>query len=166
MSALRLTARRLAAYVVDVVVLAAVLLPVAFGVALLLGTDDVAGPTVWLRSLVTVSLPAWAYFIVLERRRGATIGKRLFGLRSVGADGGTPGWGAAFVRTTVKLVPWELVHLAFFALADDFTSISGVQIAIAAVADVLMLALIAAPLWTGGERSLHDLAAGTRVKPA
>lgn len=163
MSAVGLTLRRIAGYAVDVVLLAAVLLPVAFGTALLLGTAGVDGLTIWLRSLIFVSVPAWTYFVVLERRRGATVAKRLLGLRTVGAAGSPPGWAAAVTRTAVKLLPWELVHVAFFALARDFSSLGSLQIAIGAVAYALMLALAVVPLWTGGHRSLHDLASKTRV---
>jgi uncharacterized RDD family membrane protein YckC len=166
MRAVRLTLRRLAGYLADILVLAFLLLPIAFGVGALLGTTGVTGPTVWLRSLVLVSLPAWIYFIVLERTLGTTIGKRVMHLRTVGDDGSRPGWSAAVLRTAVKLLPWELVHAGFFALAGDFTAVSPLQIGIGVVAYALMLALAAVPLRTGGHRSLHDLVAGTRVVAA
>jgi hypothetical protein len=55
MMSLRLTLRRLVAYGLDVLVLAAVLLPLAFGIAAVLGTDGLTGPDVWVRQLVTIS---------------------------------------------------------------------------------------------------------------
>lgn len=143
MRALRLTVRRLAAYLVDVLVLAAVLLPVAFLVGFQMGTE-VGGVEIWLRALVMVSLPGWAYFILTDRLgEGRSLGKRVLGLHAIEMDGSPPDWRAAIVRTAVKLLPWELVHLAFFGLSTSFRELSPLQIGVAAVAYALMLAYLA-----------------------
>jgi uncharacterized RDD family membrane protein YckC len=62
----------------------------------------------------------FAYWIVGEHVFGTTIGKRIFGIRVVGADGGKPGWGAAVVRTLFRIVdsfPWVVPYLAGFVSA-------------------------------------------------
>lgn len=165
MDALRLTARRLAAYIVDVLLLATVLLPVAFAVSTALGTD-LTGVEVWLRQLVLISLPAWTYFILTDRLAGGrSLGKRLLGLITTGLDSQPPGWRAAIVRTMLKLLPWELVHLAFFGLSASFAVISPVQISVAGAAYALMLAYLAVALLNEGSRSIPDLVASTRVAP-
>lgn len=167
MASLRLTVRRLIAYGVDVLVLAAVLLPLAFGIAALLGTEDMTGPDVWVRQLVTISTPAWAYFILTDRLgRGRSIGKRVLGLATRELDGAPPGWRAAIARTALKLLPWELVHVAFFAMADSFERVSPTQLVVAGASYVLMIAYLVVALRTGGTRSVPDVVASTRVAPA
>jgi uncharacterized RDD family membrane protein YckC len=166
MMAVGVTVRRVAAYLVDVFVLAVLLLPVAFGIGSALGTQGLGGFDVWLRALLLVSLPAWAYFILTDRFGGRSIGKRLLGLRTVTPNGGPPSWGRAIVRTAVKLAPWELVHLAFFGLSASFAEFSMLQIVLAGLAYALMAAYVIIPLFSGGRRGVQDLLAGTRVVPA
>jgi uncharacterized RDD family membrane protein YckC len=167
MRAVRLTLRRLMAYTVDVVVLAAILLPLATGAAFLLGTEAVAGPQVWARQLVLVSLPAWGYFVVTDHAwDGRSIGKRVLGLRTREHAGGPPGWGTAMARTALKLLPWELVHVGFFALSASFDRVAPLQVAVAGAAYALMLAYVVVALRHGGRQSVPDLVAGTRVEVA
>jgi uncharacterized RDD family membrane protein YckC len=166
MKSLRLTLRRLAAYGIDVLVLAAVLLPLAFGIAALFGTEDMTGPDVWVRQLVTISAPVWAYLILTDRLgRGRSIGKRALGLATRSLDGSVPGWGAAIARTALKLLPWELVHIAFFAMSASFARVEPIQLVVASGSYVLMFAYLVVALVNGGERSVPDLVASTRVVP-
>ena len=51
--------------------------------------------------LVTTYL---AYFFVQEGLWGATLGKRIFGLRVVRLDGGPAGWAASFWRTILRVL--------------------------------------------------------------
>lgn len=161
---LRLTLRRLVAYGLDVLVLAAVLLPLAFGIAAVLGTDGLTGPDVWVRQLATISVPAWAYFILTDRLgRGRSVGKRALGLATRGPDGAPPGWAAAIARTALKLLPWELVHIAFFAMARSFERVEPIQLAVAGSSYVLMAVYVVVALLNAGERSVPDIVASTRV---
>ena len=168
MDALSLTARRAAGYVADVALLAVVLVPLATVAALALGTEGLAGFDVWLRSLVLISIPAWAYFVVTEHRWGGGLGQRLARLRTVadGADGadGPPAWGAALLRTAVTLVPWELIHLAFFGLAVRLGEVTTAQIVVASTAYVLIGAYVVVTWRTGGRRSPADIVARTEVR--
>jgi uncharacterized RDD family membrane protein YckC len=160
-----LTARRLAAYAIDVTALAVVLIPIATIVSLVLGNEGLSGIQVWMRSLFPISIPAWTYFVVTEHRWGGGLGKRLTGLRTVamGADA-PPSWGAALARTAVTLAPWELIHLAFFGLAQQLGEVTSGQIVVATVAYVLMAAYVVVTLRTGGRRSPADLLARTEVR--
>lgn len=76
----------------------------------------------WFRSglateiytIVTISIPVWLYFSMMESSRWqATCGKRLFGLR-VGdrEDSSRLSFWRSMGRTVVKLLPWEIAHLA------------------------------------------------------
>ncbi len=63
--------------------------------------------------LLTISLPVWLYFARGDSgRHRATIGKRIFGLQVTGLDGETLTFARAFVRSILKLAPWEMTHLA------------------------------------------------------
>lgn len=165
MDAASLTARRIAGYVIDVTALAVVLVPIAAIASLILGTDGVTATGVWVRSLILISIPAWTYFVVTERRWGAGLGKRLAGLSTVasGTDA-TPTWGAALARTAVTLAPWELIHLAFFGLAPALGEVTSGQIFVAILAYVLMAAYVVVTFRTAGRRSPADLLARTEVR--
>ena len=165
MDAAALTSRRIAGYVVDVTALAVVLVPIAAIVALALGSDGITAQGIWLRSLVTISLPAWSYFVVTEHRWGGGLGKRLTRLETVAAGtDAPPSWGAALARTAVTLAPWELVHLAFFGLAPRVGEVTGGQIMVAILAYVLMAAYVIVTYRTGGRRSPADVLARTEVR--
>lgn len=164
MSALRLTALRLAAYAIDVIALAAVLLPLSFVIGSVVGTELSTGVEVWVRSLLTISLPAWLYFILTDHlAAGRSLGKRVLGLQTRMLDGGTPDLRASILRTALKLAPWELVHLAFFALAPRLGTFEGLQVLVASASYALMFAYLAVALRNDGRRSVPDLAAATLV---
>jgi uncharacterized RDD family membrane protein YckC len=163
MSAAGLTLRRLVAFGVDVALLAAVLLPLAFAIGGV-PAGDRTGPEVWQRIALTVSLPSWAYFIACDRLAGGrSMGKRLLGLRATRLEGRDIGWLTALVRTALRLLPWELTHAAFFLLSSGFKRVTPLQIGVAASTYVLILAYLVVALRNGGNRSVPDLVAGTMV---
>lgn len=89
----------------------------------------------------------------------ATVGKRWAHLVVTGAGGGTASRSAVWTRNLVKVLPWQLAHLAVSRMVLD------VQLTAAVVLDVaslVLLALVAVPALTGGQ-GLHDRVAGTRV---
>lgn len=112
--------RRTAAYLLDIVVLALGLGLVHY--VLYYAVHGGARPAFtkngWLLeayTLTTVSLPVWIYFAVCESSaRGATLGKRILGLRVAGLDGERITLKTAIGRTLIKLLPWELTHVAIF----------------------------------------------------
>lgn len=164
MPALQLTALRLAAYVLDVAALAIVLVPLSFAIGSLVGSDLSTGLEVWVRSLQTISLPAWLYFILTDALAGGrSLGKRALGLQTLMGDGGPPNMRASVLRTAVKLAPWELIHLAFFALAPQLGGFGGAQILAAGASYLLMFVYLVVALRNGGRRSVPDLLAGTAV---
>jgi uncharacterized RDD family membrane protein YckC len=161
--------RRSAAYAIDIVLLFVVLGPLGFGIQGLTATTPSTGREIWHALLLQFSLPAWLYFTIADASaRGATFGKRWLGLRvaSVTANGATEPrltWPRALARTAVKLLPWELTHVAAFALAPDdgsFTVLQGIGLTIA---NVLAIAWFVVAIRTRGQRSVHDFAAGSRV---
>ena len=60
------------------------------------------------------------YWIVCERLWGMTLGKRLFGIRVVGTDGGNPTWGQSVGRNLLRIVdafPYVIPYLVGFIAA-------------------------------------------------
>ena len=163
--AVRAMVRRLAAYALDVALLAAVLVPLAFGLQALVGYRPDTDTGVWLASLATISLPSWLYFTLSDASSGgATLGKRLLGLRASDIDGGRIGAGRALLRTAVKLIPWELTHVTLFGLSVELGTFTGIQIALLWLVYGLFAVYVIVGLRNRGERSVHDLVAGTMVR--
>lgn len=60
----------------------------------------------------TISLPTWLYFAYFDSAKAkATLGKRLMKLQVIETTGAKLSFGKSFLRSIVKLAPWELAHL-------------------------------------------------------
>ncbi|RNL86491.1 RDD family protein [Halostreptopolyspora alba] len=110
------------------------------------------GRMVVFLTLALFSLVYWGYEVFCHRRFGATVGKRMLGLRVVRAadDGRTvpPAELAIIVRATV----WAAPLLASWGLVINLLS------------GVFWLGNVLWPLWDRPKRqALHDKAAGTMV---
>jgi uncharacterized RDD family membrane protein YckC len=126
------------------------------------GTVPLSPAATDLVAFAATVLPVGAYLATAEARSGAAWGKRRAGLRVVGPDGGPPGAARAALRTAVKLLPWQLAHVAVVRLALGVD-----QPVVVAISDGAALLLPVASVlvaWRDPQRrALHDLAAGTRV---
>lgn len=163
--AIRALIRRLAAYAIDVALLAAVLIPLTFAIQAVTGYTATNGLGVWIASILTISVPSWTYFAVADTSAsGATLGKRILGLHTRAVGGDRLGPVRALGRTAVKLAPWELTHFAMFGLSEDLGTFTTVQIVLLSSVYVLMAAYLIVALRHAGERSLHDLVAGSAVR--
>lgn len=116
--------------------------------------------------LLSISLPTWLYFIISDLHGGATLGKRLFGLRTRTTTGDRIGIKQALLRTALKLLPWELTH--FSILVPNPLWNPGAEAAVSQMigitaANLLLLLYLAILVIRQGQRSLHDIAAGTLV---
>jgi uncharacterized RDD family membrane protein YckC len=165
--------RRILAYLIDsllaflVFVLAAQLLVFVPLRHLVIGSED------WFRSgwntqvytLLTISLPTWLYFALSEISPwGATLGKRLLNLRTVTKSTQEKmTLLQSLARTLVKLLPWEMAHLANnLPVPMWYDPDPGFRIAFL-FAPILVSVYIALALLTKERQSLHDLAARTVV---
>ncbi len=160
--------QRAAAYLLDMAILFLVLAPV--GGLIQWAFIDVApqtGPEIWRTLLWNFSVPAWLYFILSDSSaHGATVGKRLLRLKVIDADHQEISLPRALLRTAVKLLPWELVHLSAFALSVDMNELTSLQMAGLVGANLLVAAYGGMLVMTRGRRSVHDLAAQTQVVQA
>lgn len=169
MAGMRLAAKRLAAYWLDFVMLAGVLGGMQGLLYLATGGFPFdrfkAGYEIELWVLATMSVPVWVYFIGMEYKRGQTIGKRLLQLKAAARDGSRLTLRQAFLRTIVRLLPWELAHLIVL-VPEPWWDADPAYPGLIYIPNGLMLLYIAVLATSGGRRTLHDAAAGTRVRDA
>jgi uncharacterized RDD family membrane protein YckC len=114
---------------------------------------------------VTGVLPVVLYLAAGEAGSAhATRGKRATGLAVLGPGGTWPGRRRILVRTAVKLLPWQLAHLALTRAAGVGVArspkLAGAGFGLALAVAGTSVALAAS---RPDGRALHDLAAGTRV---
>ena len=159
--------RRVGAYCIDIVLLFAILAPLGAAVQSVLRIQPHTPPDVWLATVWNFSLPVWLYFILCDRSAyGATIGKRILGIRVSDVHGARLGLGRAVGRTAIKLIPWEIIHLTLFGMATDFTQWGTAQTIGMTLANVLALLYLALAVRTGGRRSAHDYVVSSEVRLA
>lgn len=108
-------------------------------------------------------LPVGLYLAIGEAgARQASLGKRGAGLQVVTVDGERPGAGRIALRTAVKLLPWQLAHIAVarLILGVDEPAITWTTDALSLVIPAVSLTMALAD---PQRRALHDRVAGTRV---
>jgi uncharacterized RDD family membrane protein YckC len=164
---LRYLLRRGGAYVLDVAGLAALVQAAQWAWARAAGGGlprPVSGLQIEAWVLLSVSLPIWLYFIVMERSGWqATVGKRALGLRVARTGGGRISLNQAVVRTALKLLPWELTHATLLLPAPMWNDPdAGLRPGLVIVYALLGLYAASAAL-TPRRQTLPDLAAGTVV---
>ena len=177
--------RRLAAYMIDQVSAQVVLaiLGGLFGavgsmwalsagaggdINLSIGSDNTGAQqmkTITLWNFAFNGVAIFGFFVLCEARSGQTPGKRMMRVRVVGANGTSPGWKAAILRSLVFFIPYELVALlAFFAsglFEESGPSEYGPLLEYAKYLTSLLL--LSTMRSSNGFRAIHELASGTRV---
>jgi uncharacterized RDD family membrane protein YckC len=83
---------RIVAGIIDTIILMIVIIPLAFFGGQGLGTQ------------LVISLIGIAYFIVMEATQGATIGKKVMGLKVVKKDGSAISWQESVIRNLLRIV--------------------------------------------------------------
>ncbi len=156
----RLFLRRCAAYLVDILILFAVLFPLGWVVVLAVRFSPASGVQIWQATVLNFSIPAWLYFTLSDSLWGGqTLGKRLFRLKMTSLSGHPLHLPRALLRTAAKLLPWELAHIGGFALGTNPI----LQWICIGLSNLLILVYLAAAIVTHGRRSVHDWIAGTEV---
>ena len=108
--------------------------------------------------------PTWAYLTVSESAVQATWGKRCRRLQVITVTGRRPGVARCAVRNAVKLLPWQLAHVAVVRMVLEVDDVA--LTAVAYVAGVALAVTTVLTAWrTIDHRALHDLVAGTMVVP-
>ncbi len=146
----KLILKRIAAYLIDIILLFVVLSVLALLVERWLKITPQTPIEVWIAAIMSFSIPTWIYFILSDQSAtGATIGKKIMRLHAVTRAGARIGLARAVARTAIKLFPWELAHIFGFALADVVGP--GLRAAGIITANVLVVAYLAVCLVTGGK---------------
>lgn len=112
--------------------------------------------------LLTV-LPVWVYLTTTESgREQSSWGKRRAGLYVTSATGDDVGWRRVAVRNAVKLLPWQLAHVAVARIITGAEE--PVTIWFTYALSLLLAAVSITMAWRDPlRRALHDRVAGTRV---
>ena len=139
---------------------------------------------------VLTVLPYLGYLVVTEAGpRGATWGKRLVGLavvrrpeaegpggatsggagmpaakRDYGSTPRAPGLPRVFVRNLVKVLPWQLGHMSAMRFATEADAVRPDAVWLYGASTVVLVAVALPPLL--GRPGIHDVVAGTRVRPS
>ena len=151
----KLVRLRVSAYVIDIALLFAVLAPTGWLIQRAFGWVPSTASSVWFAALLNFSIPSWLYFTLGDASEpGATFGKRFLKLRVSRLNGDRVKAGSAMLRTAVKLLPWELVHLFGFALAPQAGELTVAQSVGLAAANVLVIIYLVCALVTHGRRSV------------
>ncbi len=163
--------RRLAAYLLDYALLFCILIAIQTmtwifgqGFPFALFRD---GIQIELWILLSISLPAWLYFAFSEQSvHQATFGKRLFHLRVAHVTGSRIGFWRALLRTVVKLLPWELTHVALLIPVPMWWDPSpGLRVGLIVI--YLLIGIYFGVMFSNRRRqSVHDLLANTVVVKA
>lgn len=163
--------QRLAAFAVDWCVIAVYGLAL-FGVVVALngGVPQVSAPyNPLLNQLVgfaCLTLPVMVYFVASEYRGGATLGKRVLGIRTVSINSKNLTLRQASVRTALKFIPWEMAHFCthqFVAANTENREAGAVTLAVLAVVYLLAGLYLAMLFLRKDHRTAYDLAADTQV---
>jgi uncharacterized RDD family membrane protein YckC len=149
---------RLAAVVLDSAVI-----QVAVGLAL--GAEYLVHPLTLPHQVAVLAL-TFAYFALQEWRWGRTVGKRLFGLCVVTADGGTPGLDSIALRVGVFAGVLYVPVIGLLVSSPDMSSRElGSSLAFWALGIALPYAALTGTMRRANAfAALHDLASRTRVK--
>ncbi|MDP9792815.1 putative RDD family membrane protein YckC [Catenuloplanes nepalensis] len=116
----RVTGRRVMANLIDGVILVGVGagIMMATGVQTTTAVTTSGTSTMWQMSptgTVLYAVFALAYYVLMERFLGRTVGKMCTGIRVVGeTSGATPTWGQAFIRTLLRVVDGMFGYLVAF----------------------------------------------------
>lgn len=93
--------RRIVAYVIDFFVVSAIMWIIAYLLSFIIAPNDIMGVYDIFPYLVPIL--GFAYFVFLEKTRGATIGKALMYLEVRSRNGAYINWAQSIVRNLTKI---------------------------------------------------------------
>lgn len=165
---MKLSLKRLLAYWLDFTVLSLSLIGIQYFLYIVTSgfpfnyLDTGLKIIVWV--FASMSLPVWCYFIFFEVKRKRTFGKMLLKLE-VSTAGNTITFKQGFLRTFIKLLPWELTHIIVLYPVPWWSGQEVSNFHLVLIPNVLMVIYIAVLFLSGGNKGLHDYIAKTEVVP-
>lgn len=118
-----------------------------------------------LTGFLTLTLPVWAYFTLLESSpRQATVGKRFLRLKVLTPTNQPVRFGRAALRNAIKFLPWEVAHIAIWYVPGRpfLDPIPTTNLALSMAACLTSLVYVVSLFFTGG-RTPYDRVSGTCV---
>jgi uncharacterized RDD family membrane protein YckC len=134
--------KRLKAFTFDYLIICGYIILLAAGTMAIVKISGLLGtPLQWpenpiladLMAFITLVLPVILYFTFQESSlKQSTWGKRKAGIRVVNADGGRLTRVQAFVRSLVKMIPWQIAHTCLFHIPGWPTTVTTIPSAVTA----------------------------------
>jgi uncharacterized RDD family membrane protein YckC len=169
-------AKRLKAFTFDYLIICGYIILLAAGTMVIVKVSGWLGtPLQWpenpiladLMAFITLVLPVILYFTFQESSpKQSTWGKRKAGIRVVNANGGRLARVQAFVRSLVKMIPWQTAHTCLFHIPGWPLAVTTIPSAVS-VGFVLVYVLvgiyIASALISRKHRTPYDWASGSYV---
>lgn len=114
--------------------------------------------------LISISLPVWAYFTYFDSSKAkGTFGKRIFKLSVSDMADNKIGLGKSFVRTFLKLLPWEIAHLGvIFPTPMYFDTDPSIRMLTIVGISLFLIYSISILIHSDG-RAIYDRLIGTKV---
>ena len=159
--------RRIIAFILDYMIIAMYAL-LLLGITTILNLKDLILNPIngQLVGFVSLTLPVFFYFYLLEKGRAkATIGKRIMNLHVDSKTENTEP--KIFLRNILKFLPWEIAHVGvhwiiFFSKFENDIPIWMWFVLI--VPQVMMFLYFVSIIVSGGESSIYDRIANTKIK--
>jgi uncharacterized RDD family membrane protein YckC len=166
---MQLTFKRAGAYLIDVLIgYVLTICVIQVPISLLTGFQDTLaeGSETLLWVWLTISPVVWSYFIIMEQRYQATIGKRLLNLKVVQPQTEmSPTTWQVIQRTFFKLLPWEINHFVL-AMVWQSQSLNPAFQAGIVISYVLLFIYLGYTYAMKGRMAPYDLISRTQVQPA
>jgi uncharacterized RDD family membrane protein YckC len=121
--------------------------------------------TAHVTGFLLMTLPATAYLVIAEASSsGATLGKRLMGIRVISTAGGRLSIFQSMLRSSVRFIPWELAHSALWRVRFGASSFPhSIPFWLIVATYTLVLANCASQLFDHRHRAIYDFIAGSQV---
>lgn len=157
---------RLLAYTVDFAILSVVLIGIQLALYFFANgfpfKQFSSGYQIYIWVLFTISFPTWLYFIFLEcSNKQSSIGMLLFHLKVFKANNQKPKFKEIFIRTFIRLLPWEITHISLIPIY--FAKHPEPNIGFW-IADFIIILYIVVIYFKKGNLTVHDYFAGTCVE--
>ena len=120
-----------------------------------------------LMAFITLVLPVILYFTLQESSsKQSTWGKRKAGIRVVNANGSRLTWLQAFIRSLVKMIPWQIAHTCLFHIPGWPLAVTTIPSTVTAgfvLMYILVGLFIVSALISKKHRTPYDWASGAYV---
>lgn len=114
--------------------------------------------------LLSISIPVYLYFALQDKNTKGTLGKRFIALQISQKDGSPIGFAKAFLRTIIKLLPWEIAHMGVIYPQPMYYQEAGELRILSLVGLLLLLIYFLSIVFSAKSQSLYDVLLGSFVK--